>query len=99
MANTNDLSSVNQRYTRSLIFAGAAFCLSSYATSATALALGVLIAVVWGNPFSDRTKIYSQKLLSYSIIGLGAGMNLITVSQAGLEGLSYTVMSIVLMTV
>lgn len=77
-----------------IIFAGAALSLSSLATSATALGLGVLIAVIWGNPFSDRTKIYSQKLLSYSIIGLGAGMNLITVSQAGLEGLSYTIISI-----
>ena len=86
----------NEDFIRNLIYAGSAFSLSSLATSASALALGVLIAVIWGNPFSDRTKIYSQKLLSYSIVGLGAGMNLITVSQAGLEGLSYTVISITL---
>lgn len=81
---------------RLALFLGAAFSVSPWASAASALALGVLIAMTFGNPFSDKTKIYSQKLLSYSIVGLGAGMNLIVVGQAGLSGLGLTVISILL---
>lgn len=73
---------------------GASFSISPWASAASALALGVFIAITFGNHFSDKTKLYSQKLLAYSIIGLGAGMNLITVGQAGLSGLGFTVMGI-----
>ena len=77
-----------------LIGFGIAYSLSPWASAATALVLGVIIAFISGNPFSDRTKIYSQKLLAYSIVGLGAGMNLITVGKVGLSGLGITIISI-----
>jgi uncharacterized integral membrane protein (TIGR00698 family) len=73
---------------------GAVFCVSPWSSSATALLLGIVLSIFIGNPFIDTTKTISQKLLSYSIIGLGAGMNLITVGQAGLSGLTYTIISI-----
>jgi uncharacterized integral membrane protein (TIGR00698 family) len=73
---------------------GTVFCISPWSSSATALLLGIVLSIFIGNPFTDTTKAISQKLLAYSIIGLGAGMNLITVGQAGLSGLSYTIISI-----
>jgi len=77
-----------------LMAIGLAYSLSPWGSSAIALIYGVLVALTSGNPLQDRTKIYSQKLLTYSIVGLGAGMNLIKVAQAGLAGLGYTVISI-----
>jgi uncharacterized integral membrane protein (TIGR00698 family) len=51
---------------------------------------GILLALTLGNPWQEQTKAWAPKLLSYSIIGLGAGMNLITVAQAGVRGFGYT---------
>ncbi len=73
---------------------GFIYCLSPWGSAATALILGVLIAVIFGNSFSNQTKLYTQKLLAYSVVGLGAGMNLITVSKVGLSGLGITAISI-----
>lgn len=61
-------------------------------SSAQALIAGVLIAVFLGNPYP--TKQYTHRLLTWSVIGLGAGMNLITVARVGMEGLGYTAVSI-----
>ena len=41
-------------------------------------------------------KALTPKLLSYSIIGLGAGMNLMIVVEAGLKGLGFTCVSLIL---
>jgi uncharacterized integral membrane protein (TIGR00698 family) len=60
--------------------------------SAAALIAGVLIAVVLGNPYP--TKNYTHRLLTWSVIGLGAGMNLETVARVGAQGIGYTVISI-----
>jgi len=73
---------------------GLCLSVSPWGTSVWALALGVLLALTVGNPVPQITKELTPKLLSYSIIGLGAGMNLVTVGQAGLAGLGYTVVSI-----
>lgn len=77
-----------------LIFLGAAYSLSPWSSAAAALLLGAAIAIIFENPFADKTKLISQKLLAYSIVGMGAGMNLITVGKAGASGFGYTVVSI-----
>jgi uncharacterized integral membrane protein (TIGR00698 family) len=77
-----------------LIYMGSVICLTPYVNSAAALLFGAIIAIFFGNPISHKTKIFSQKLLSYSIMGLGAGMNLIEVGKAGLNGISITAVSI-----
>lgn len=61
-----------------------------------ALLFGVFIALVFGNPYLDKTKAMTKTLLSFSVIGLGAGMNLIAVAKVGLSGLGYTAISIAL---
>ncbi len=75
---------------------GALFALSPWASSATALLVGVAIALFLGNPAKTLTSKLSQKLLMYSIVALGAGMNLIKVASVGAHGIGYTAMSITL---
>jgi uncharacterized integral membrane protein (TIGR00698 family) len=51
--------------------------------------------MVVGNPFASLTQKYTSKLLQYSVVGLGFGMNAHAAAQAGREGLLFTVVSIV----
>jgi uncharacterized membrane protein YadS len=59
-----------------------------------ALGLGLLFATAMGNPYLEHTRQWTHRLLALSVIGLGAGMNLIVVSRIGLHGLGYTVIGI-----
>ena len=61
-----------------------------------ALLGGAVLGLTLGNPLPALTRKISSKLLAYSIIGLGAGMNLHIVAEAGLKGLGYTFISIML---
>ena len=69
-------------------------CLAPFMSSGYALFLGVAIALTLGNPFADKTRAWTHKLLSWSVIGLGFGMNLKIVAQVGLQGIGYTVVGI-----
>jgi uncharacterized integral membrane protein (TIGR00698 family) len=60
------------------------------------LTLGVVVALVLGNPHAARTRLLTSRLLAWSVIGLGAAMNLQTVALVGLQGFGYTVVGIVL---
>lgn len=70
------------------------FCLTPFASAAIALLCGVVLAVAVGNPFQATTKPLAQKCLAWSIVGLGAGMNLVEVARAGVSGLALTAVSI-----
>jgi len=63
-----------------------------FVSAAEALVAGVLIAIFLDNPYP--TKSYTHLLLTWSVIGLGAGMNLETVARVGMQGIGYTVVSI-----
>jgi uncharacterized integral membrane protein (TIGR00698 family) len=69
-------------------------CLSPWGSPPLALALGLVVALVIGNPFPAQSRRYTSKLLQWSVIGLGFGMNAHTALQAGREGLLFTVVSI-----
>jgi uncharacterized integral membrane protein (TIGR00698 family) len=69
-------------------------CLTPLVAPPLALALGLLIALLIGNPFAALTHKYTSKLLQYSVVGLGFGMNAHAAAQAGREGLLFTVASI-----
>ncbi len=73
---------------------GALICLHPSMSSFGALALGVAIALAFGNPFLDRTRWLTRWLLAISIVGLGAGMNLYVVWHVGLQGIQATVATI-----
>jgi uncharacterized integral membrane protein (TIGR00698 family) len=60
----------------------------------SALLAGVAVTLVLGNPWASRTKGLTPQLLSLSVMGLGAAMNLRTVAVVGLQGLGYTLVGI-----
>ena len=70
------------------------FCLTPWASPPIALALGLGLAQTVGNPFTAHTKALTHKLLQFSVIGLGFGMNAHAAVQAGKEGILFTVVSI-----
>ena len=61
-----------------------------------ALLLGMAIALTLGNPYPLTTARFITPLLQTSVIGLGAGMNLIEVGRVGMHGFLYTVVGITL---
>jgi len=73
---------------------GFLFAVSPWATSGGALVLGVIIVLLFGNPYADKTKTLPNKLLQISVVGLGAGMNLAIIGKVGLSGIGYTLVGI-----
>ena len=63
--------------------------------AAAALGAGVLLAVVFGNPYQARTCKWTHLLLQASVVALGAGIDLHEVARAGLRGLGYTAVGII----
>jgi uncharacterized integral membrane protein (TIGR00698 family) len=59
-----------------------------------ALMSGIALALTVGNPYPLTTARMITPLLQISVIGLGAGMNLIEVGRAGVHGFFYTVIGI-----
>ena len=55
---------------------------------------GAALAILLGNPYQPLFRRWTHRLLAWSVIGLGAGMDLRVVLKAGLHGLGYTVVSI-----
>ena len=72
----------------------ALFCLTPWASPPLALALGLILAQTLGNPFPAQTRALTAKLLQYSVVGLGFGMNAHAAVAAGRQGLLFTVVSI-----
>lgn len=60
----------------------------------SSLLAGVAVTLLFGNPWASRTKGLTPQLLSTSVMGLGAAMNLRTVALVGLQGLGYTLVGI-----
>jgi uncharacterized integral membrane protein (TIGR00698 family) len=59
-----------------------------------ALMIGIVLALTVGNPYPLTTARTVTPLLQISVIGLGAGMDLVEVGHAGIHGFFYTVIGI-----
>ena len=59
-----------------------------------ALMMGVAFAFIFGNPYPLTTARMVTPLLQFSVMGLGAGMNLAEVGRVGIHGFFYTVIGI-----
>lgn len=70
--------------------------LTPWISSAEALILGLALALIVGNPYRHFLQKVTHNLLAFSVVGLGAGMNLLVVGQVGLEGIGYTIIGIFL---
>jgi uncharacterized integral membrane protein (TIGR00698 family) len=77
-----------------IIPVAALLCLAPVIPAPAALAFGVGLALIFGNPYAGMVKTVTPRLMAISIVGLGAGMNLIEVGRVGLQGFGYTAVGI-----
>ncbi|MGD0911865.1 MAG: putative sulfate exporter family transporter [Terracidiphilus sp.] len=77
-----------------LFFAGLIVAASGLISPPIALALGIAFGFSFAHPFHAEARHGSRLLLQLSVIGLGFGMNLHQVLQAGRSGFVYTAISI-----
>ena len=68
------------------------FCVTPWCSPPIALALGLALALTIGHPF--RTAKLTKLLLQTSVVGLGFGMNLQKVVEAGRTGILFTLATI-----
>lgn len=68
--------------------------LSSWLTPPVALFIGLAYALLFGQPYAKFNSKVSKKLLHYSIIGLGFGMNLHESIASGKDGMMFTIVSV-----
>lgn len=67
---------------------------SSLVTPPVALFLGLVFALLCGQAYPKFNKNVSKKLLQYSVVGLGFGMNLQASLASGKEGMMFTIVSV-----
>lgn len=65
-----------------------------WVSSPVALAIGFAFALLVGKAFPSFNKTMSKKLLQYSVIGLGFGMNVDKALASGSEGMLFTIVSV-----
>ena len=75
-----------------LLSLGAIFALTPLATPALALAAGIAISLIVGNPWSRLTGNVSSWLLKVAIVALGFGIPLERLVSAGATGFVYTLL-------
>lgn len=68
--------------------------MAHWVSSPVALALGFAFALIVGEAFPTFNKTMSKKLLQYSVIGLGFGMNVNKALASGSEGMLFMVVSV-----
>ncbi len=67
---------------------------SGYVSPPVALATGLVFGLVFPHPYDREARKFSKLLLQASVVGLGFGMNLHQVVQAGRSGFIYTLLGI-----
>ena len=69
--------------------------LSTWVTPPVVLFIGLVFALLCGQAYPTFNKQVSKKLLQYSVIGLGFGMNLQASLASGKEGMLFTIISVI----
>src|SRR5258706_8435461 len=67
---------------------------SGFTSPPVALAMGLVFGLLFPNPYDHEAKKFSKFLLQAFVVGLGFGMNLHQVVQAGRSGFLYTMLGI-----
>ncbi len=85
----------NTRLSRAVlpVLAVGSVCLPGV-TPAMALATGILAKTILGNPYGKQVGPWATKVQTAALVGLGAGMKLDKVIQAGVSGVGFTACSI-----
>ena len=68
--------------------------LGSWVTPPVVLFLGLLFALVCGQPYPAFNKKMSKMLLQYFVVGLGFGMNIEASLASGVQGMAFTIVSV-----
>ena len=69
--------------------------LAMWVTPPVVLFIGLVFALLCGQAYPTFNKNVSKKLLQYSVIGLGFGMNLQASLASGKEGMLFTIISVI----
>ena len=69
-------------------------CLFPFISAPIALLLGILLSNTVGHPFQDLNDRATKKLLQFSVVGLGFGMNVESALKSSVDGLLFIVISI-----
>lgn len=69
-------------------------CLTPFVSPPAALVLGLFAAFTFKNPFPEQTKKITKLLLQVSVVGLGFGMSLSKIVEAGKDGVLFTIATI-----
>jgi len=79
---------------RILFFILAAFALSPWSSPAVSLLLGLVFALTLGRPYPKRSKQVSKYTLQAAVVGLGFGLDFMTVLRVGAQGFLLTLVTI-----
>ncbi len=85
---------LSRNHTRIIFILLGCISLTSLISPSLALLLGVIFAQLFEHPFINFNQKATQRLLQYSVIGLGFSMNVESALQAGQSGLFLTVASV-----
>lgn len=77
-----------------LFVLGLIFCLTPWASPPLALVAGLFFGAIASHPYPGESRQISKYLLQAAVVGLGFGMNLHQVLQAGRSGFVYTAVGI-----
>ncbi|MCD8555010.1 putative sulfate exporter family transporter [Seleniivibrio sp.] len=69
-------------------------CCLPMVSAPMALTAGIGFGIIFGNPWSKTTSVWSRRLLQASVVGLGFGMNLPELLKTGKDAFIYTAISI-----
>ena len=90
-----DVNTSNSRTAILILFAALAVStLTGFVSPPVALAIGLAFALTLGNPIPEISSRASKLLLQWSVVGLGFGMNLSAVWDAGRTGFGFTIATI-----
>ncbi len=79
---------------RTIFFVGLVLCFFPFISPPYALAMGLMIGLTIGHPYAKLNKKATKILLQVSVVGLGFGINLQQVVEAGRTGVIFTIATI-----
>ena len=68
---------------------------TDYISAPLALFTGILLGLIFGNPYPAKLSKVTKYSLQASVVGLGFGINLYQVAETGLTGFFYTALSLI----
>jgi len=85
---------MNRTLEQIVFLAALALCFAPFISPPIALAIGLFLALTIGHPFLRHNAKATKILLQVCVVGLGFGMNLSSVVEAGKTGFFFTVVTI-----